>query len=127
MTADRGPDYPVGYGKPPLQTRFKPGQRANPSGRPRGARNWKTLLAEALDRRVLVTEGGKRRRIAKCEIGITRLADKFAEADPKTAKLLLGVMLELERRAPPDPGEPPAFDAADKAVIANLLARLRTP
>jgi hypothetical protein len=84
-------------------------------------------LAEALDRRVLVTEGGKRRRIAKCEIGITRLADKFAEADPKTAKLLLGVMLELERRAPPEPGEPPAFDAADKAVIANLLARLRTP
>ncbi len=56
------PSYAVGYGKPPLPTRFKPGQPAKPRGRPRGARNWKTLLTEALDRRVLVTEGGRRRR-----------------------------------------------------------------
>lgn len=30
------PSYEVGYGKPPVATRFKPGESGNPSGRPRG-------------------------------------------------------------------------------------------
>ena len=33
------PGYEVGYGKPPKDTRFKPGQSGNPSGRPKGATN----------------------------------------------------------------------------------------
>ena len=35
-------DYEVGRGKPPLHTRFKPGQSGNPKGRPKGVRNFKT-------------------------------------------------------------------------------------
>src|SRR5687768_11122353 len=31
--------YQVGYGKPPVHSRFKPGQSGNPRGRPKGARN----------------------------------------------------------------------------------------
>jgi hypothetical protein len=84
------PSDAVGYGEPPLPTRFKPGQRAIPGGRPRGARNWKTLLAEALDRRVLVTEGGQRRRIAKCELGIIRLADRRAARSGRSGAWLAG-------------------------------------
>lgn len=30
-----GPGYKVGYGKPPLHTRFKKGERRNPRGRPK--------------------------------------------------------------------------------------------
>ena len=84
------PSDAVGYGEPSLPTRVKPGQRAIPRGRPRGARNWKTLLAEALDRRVLVTEGGKRRRIAKCELGIIRLADRRAARSGRSGAWLAG-------------------------------------
>lgn len=32
------PGYDVGYAKPPVGTRFKPGQSGNPKGRPRGQR-----------------------------------------------------------------------------------------
>ena len=42
-------DYRVGYGKPPLETRFKKGQSGNPGGRPRRARNLMTQLYRALD------------------------------------------------------------------------------
>jgi hypothetical protein len=31
--------YDVGFGKPPLHSRFKPGQSGNPKGRPKGSRN----------------------------------------------------------------------------------------
>jgi hypothetical protein len=32
----------VGYGRPPLATRFRAGQSGNPRGRPKGARNLST-------------------------------------------------------------------------------------
>jgi hypothetical protein len=36
--------YVVGYGKPPLEHRFKKGQSGNPKGRPKGKANQKPLL-----------------------------------------------------------------------------------
>ena len=41
-------DFPIGYKKPPLETRFKPGQSGNPSGRPKKKA---ITLAEAIDER----------------------------------------------------------------------------
>jgi hypothetical protein len=35
----KAPNCQVGYKKPPVEHRFKPGQSGNPNGRPRGARN----------------------------------------------------------------------------------------
>ena len=35
-------DGQVGYRKPPVHTRFKPGQSGNPKGRPKGPRNLAT-------------------------------------------------------------------------------------
>jgi hypothetical protein len=123
--ADPESDYKIGYSKPPLHTRFKKG---NPGRRPRRARNLGVLLEEALAKRVAVTtEGGRRRRIARRELGIARLADKFAAGDPQAVKLLLSLLLELERRTPPEPAERPPLDDADRLVIENLLARLRAP
>src|SRR5262249_28122736 len=51
----------VGYGKPPVHSRFRKGVSGNPGGRPRGtttARGIKLLLKEAY-RTVLVKEGGR--------------------------------------------------------------------
>jgi uncharacterized protein DUF5681 len=42
-------DYEVGYGKPPLHTRFQKGKSGNPKGRPRGKKNMSTLLSTALN------------------------------------------------------------------------------
>jgi Family of unknown function (DUF5681) len=125
MTTDRKTDYAVGYGKPPVHTRFKKGNRAYTRGRPRGARNLTTLLLEALDERVDVSQGGRRRKIAKRELGIAQLADKFANGDPYATKLMLGLLLEIERKPPAEPAQRPPLEEADKLVIADLLARLR--
>ena len=120
-------DYAVGYKKPPLHTRFKKGQSGNPRGRPRGSKNFSTLLTEALNEPVVVTGDGRRRTISKRELGLKQLANKFAMAEAQATKMLLGLMLERERlAAAAAPAERPSFGAADKQVIANLLKRLRS-
>ena len=124
--ADDKPDYKVGYKKPPLHTRFRKGQSGNPRGRPRGSKNFSTLLADALNEPVVVTEDGRRRKITKRELGFKQLANKFAMAEAQATKMLLGLMLERERlAAAAAPAERPSFGAADEKVIANLLKRLR--
>jgi hypothetical protein len=37
----------VGYGRPPVQHRFKPGQSGNPKGRPKGRKNEATIWIES--------------------------------------------------------------------------------
>jgi uncharacterized protein (UPF0216 family) len=127
MPDDEKPDYKVGYKKPPLHTRFQKGQSGNPRGRPKGSKNFSTLLADALNEPVIVTEDGRRRRISKRELGVRQLANKFAMAEAQATKMLLGLMLERERlAAAAPPAERPSIGAADEKVIANLLKRLRS-
>jgi len=60
----RGPhNYVVGKGRPPLLTRWKPGQSGNPEGRPKGAKNMMTYFHEALSRKIDIKEGGKIRNL----------------------------------------------------------------
>jgi uncharacterized protein DUF5681 len=39
MATKKSTRQPVGYGRPPLATRFRKGHSGNPKGRPKGARN----------------------------------------------------------------------------------------
>ncbi|AXI41777.1 DUF5681 domain-containing protein [Sulfitobacter sp. SK011] len=49
-------DKTVGYGKPPVATRFKPGQSGNPRGRPRGAKNKRPKLSEERLKGIILDE-----------------------------------------------------------------------
>jgi hypothetical protein len=53
--------YAVGYGKPPMHTRFRKGQSGNPGGRPRraAAERAKALVLREAYRNVTVTEGDR--------------------------------------------------------------------
>jgi hypothetical protein len=117
-------DYEVGYGKPPQHTRFKKGQSGNPRGRPRGSKNLATLVGAALDQKVTVTDGGRRRKITKREAMITQLVNMSAQADLKAMQILLGIMRDIERRAEVNATDTPAFTEADQQVLKLIAARL---
>jgi hypothetical protein len=56
------PCYDVGYGKPPLHTRFRKGQSGNPKGRGKGTKNFATLFMKAMSQPVTSTRTGSARR-----------------------------------------------------------------
>ena len=120
---DEEPDYEVGYGKPPRHTRFKPGCSGNPRGRPKDAKNLSTLVHEALNEPVVVTENGRRRKVSKRRAIITQLVNRSAQADLKATQILLGIIQEIERRSEAEPAVT-TFDAGDEKVIEQLTARL---
>jgi hypothetical protein len=65
---------------------FKKGQSGNPCGRPPGSKNLTTLLNDALNESVAITENGRRRKITKREAVIKQLVNKSASADPRSLK-----------------------------------------
>jgi Family of unknown function (DUF5681) len=118
-------DYEVGYGKPPLHTRFQKGQSGNPKGRPRGQKNLSSLLNEVLNGWVIVVENGRRKRITKREAIITQLVNKSAAADLKATQMVVALLQEVEAQAD-DAVEQTALTEADHQIIERIRERLRT-
>jgi Family of unknown function (DUF5681) len=123
MPSDNKRDYEVGYGKPPRQTRFRKGQSGNPRGRSPGAKNLKTLLNDALNEPVTVTENGGHRKITKRQAIITQLVNRSATADLRAIKILLDMLRDVEGQTEPAAPETSAFSEADEKVLEQLRAR----
>jgi Family of unknown function (DUF5681) len=81
--------YDTGYGKPPKQYQFRPGQSGNPKGRPKGAKNAATLLQDILGRRIEVRTGSTLRKMTVLEAMLTRFAESALKGDTKSAAFLL--------------------------------------
>jgi hypothetical protein len=123
MPPDNQRDYEVGYRKPPGHTRFKKGRSGNPKGRPAGAKNLSTLLSEALNEPVVVTENGGHRKITKRQAIIKQLVNQSATADWRAVKILLDMLRDIESRTESAAPEASSFSVADEKVIEQLKAR----
>jgi hypothetical protein len=84
-----GASYRVGYGKPPKQHQFQPGQSGNSKGRPKGAKNTSTLLREILDRKIEVRTGATVRKVSVREAILILFAESALKGDTKSAHFLL--------------------------------------
>ena len=141
--------YDVGYRKPPLATRFQKGVSGNPRGRPKGARNLSTVVAAALNEKVLitengwkspnaaeydgqtfktfqeanaVTENGRKRRISKFEAAVKQLVNRAAGGEARATQLLLGLIQAGEARAVEAPV--PGFEDGDEDALRELMRRI---
>lgn len=91
MTQKKPPaerNYEVGKGKPPKHTQF-PHQKSNRKGKPKGARDWSTLLNDELDLELQMEEGERPIRISKRALLIKSLVNKAAKGDLKAVELII--------------------------------------
>ena len=120
-SGDDDDGYEVGYGKPPLQGRFRTGQSGNPAGRPKGVRNLATDVRRTLATPVTVREGGRRRKKSTQEVLLMVLREKALQGNARA----LDRLLELALRCNNDGAETGAFQALttdDQAILDAYVA-----
>ena len=86
-------DYTVGRGKPPTENQFKPGQSGNPTGRPKGSKNFRTDFMEELQIKIEITEGGKKQEVTKQRAIIKRMINGAMGGEVKAADAVMKLSL----------------------------------
>lgn len=120
----RRKDYDVGYGKPPVNTRFKKGQSGNPAGRPKGSRNLLVVLEETLNEQVRIKENGQWRQLSKLELLVKQLVNKAATGDSAATQRVVQLAMALDGKKFQE-SMSMAFDSeADQQVLQNIKKRL---
>ena len=117
--------YSVGYKKPPRHTQFKPGQSGNVRGRPKGAKNFATVIEEELQVPIEVTEKGKRKRISKRQAIVKQTVNKAAAGDPKATSILLNEARFYEGQSQLPVVKDALVSPEDQIVIDHIVQRIR--
>jgi hypothetical protein len=115
-------DYPVGRGKTPEHSRYKPGQSGNPKGRPKGARNMKTEFNEEMNERVELTIDGKPRKMTKRR-AVTKAAISKAAKGNVTAQRTV-FELDMKLNGIPEEKIERPLSAAEQQMLVSLKALL---
>ena len=118
------PNYDVGYGRPPLQHRFRKGHSGNPKGKEPKRKNLKTELLEELATKILVNDGGQQRKISKQSIIVKRMVSDAAKGDAKARDQLLRLLDQVEKSQPPPSSADPIGSARDAEVLARFRSEL---
>ncbi|WLA79955.1 DUF5681 domain-containing protein [Bradyrhizobium elkanii] len=105
----------VGYGKPPMHTRFKPGQSGNPRGRPRGSLNFITDLKKTLQSPVALNEAGRSKRVSTQQAALLRLREKALKGDTRALDKLLSLAATMNVGETSDASQRPSAD--DQSIL----------
>jgi hypothetical protein len=91
-------EYKIGYGKPPKDSRFKPGNNANPEGRPK--RRPPALAKTMQDFQGQLsryTESGRKKTARRQDLISKKVVSDAVKGDVKSAEMLLNLWEHLKR------------------------------
>ena len=119
------PGSATGYRRPPMHTRFKPGQSGNPKGRPKGSRGLKTVVQQVLAETVTIREGEKTRRIPMLQAMVKANSLKAAQGNTPAFNAVTSLAIKTEKLEDPDIGVPSRelLAAEDEAIIREYMQR----
>jgi Family of unknown function (DUF5681) len=114
----------VGYGWPPMHTRFKRGQSGNPRGRRKGQRNVRTVVEETLNQRITIREGDRTRSLTKLDGVVLTMVSGALKGDAKAQASLITMMRSVGMigEAPEAP-HCESVTSNDDALIADYFRR----
>ena len=104
--------------------RFQPGQSGNRNGRPRKKDTVGASMLTALNEKVTVTEGGKKKKITKAQAAAKQWANKSASGDLRAGKLAFDLAQRAEERAAIAAPVAVALTLSDREIVDRFLARM---
>jgi Family of unknown function (DUF5681) len=113
----------VGYGRPPVHTRFQPGNSGNPGGSRKKPQDMNARLKKAAEEKVEVQEGGRKRKVKKIDLAVTQMMNKAAQGQPAFLKMALKEIQSAEASEPST--MPQELSDSDQEVIALVIQRIR--
>jgi len=117
--------YEIGRGKPPVHSRYRPGQSGNPAGRRKGTRNLKTDVKRTLRMPLKVKEGARMRKKSTQEAALMVLREKALRGDARALDRLFELALRFNNDAAELPATHP-LGPDDRAILADFVAANRT-
>lgn len=114
-------DYPVGFGKTPPATKFKPGKSGNPKGRPKKALGIKTMVRKAAEAPVEYLHKGKTKKSVRLQLALDHLCIKASKGDLKAIETSAKLYAQYGPIAETDNDE--IDPVADEAALAVYFAR----
>jgi hypothetical protein len=117
--------YGTGYGKPPKHRQFAKGRSGNPKGRPKRSKNFTTIFHDVGRQKVKVTDNGVTREITKFEASAMQLLNKAGSGDMRALNMLATWLRMFQEAIDDTEKAAPIETQDDKAVMANILKRIR--
>jgi Family of unknown function (DUF5681) len=120
--------HDIGYGKPPTNGQFKPGQSGNPAGGRNGQPTPQETVVREGARLVKIKRGDTVESITKHEAIIRRLYQSAMEEDIAAARLLLSWRAQsapdrYERPAEDETSNPALSVTPDDEALRRMVAR----
>lgn len=97
--------YDVGYGRPPMETRFRPGQSGNPRGRPKGSKNkrpglheerMKDIILDEAYRGIAVQDGTRKVTVPMAQAVMRSIAVNAAKGNWRCQRLFAELLASTE-------------------------------
>ena len=113
--------YAVGYGRPPVSSRFKPGMSGNAKGRPKNSKNLKTLIRQALTAKISIREGSRNRRVSKIEGVVLRQVDSALKGEDRAAMAVIKMAMQMGFLEDAQPEATETVTTTDEEIMRQLL------
>ena len=84
-----GEAYTVGYGRPPVHSRFKPGRSGNPKGKEKGSKGLKAVVATVFNEKISVRTPRGVRKVTKIEALVQKLMNEALTGDGKAVQQIV--------------------------------------
>lgn len=95
----------VGYGKPPIHTRFKKGQSGNPKGRPKKSLSINKMLGELFLKKETIMVNGKAVEMPVIKAALMKQREKILQGDTAGLKAIWPQLMEIvKKNEPQKPG-----------------------
>ena len=94
--------YEIGYRRPPASGRFKKGSSGNAKGRPKGSKNFLTLLEQELAQTIVVNENGKKKSVSRLQAMVKRMVAGALQGEQKSLLTLVEILRRTGQFEAPD-------------------------